>query len=428
MTASILHICRDDEKGGAARCAHRLHVGLGRIGTDSRMLVQRRQGTDPLVEQYRPPTGQAQRLRRAFRRRVIRRDFDRYRASRPAKAEAFNDDRSQFGADPARWVRPNDVVHLHWASGFIDLERFLAGIPDDVPVVWTLHDMNLFTGGCHYAGGCERFSEECGACPQLGSEQERDLSRAIWRRKQAALSRLEPSRLRIVTPSRWLAQQARSSAILAGRFSVDVIPYGLDTEAYAPRDKDAARQTLGIPPQATVVLFVADSIGNRRKGLHHLREALTALVDIPGLFVLSIGKGEPDISANIPGLHLATSDDRLLSLVYSAADVLVVPSLEDNLPATVLEALACGTPVAGFEVGGIPDMVRPGETGNLAMPGDAADLARAIRHVVEDPARHDTMVRRARKVAVTEYGLEVQARRYADIYADLSARAAGEGV
>jgi glycosyltransferase involved in cell wall biosynthesis len=427
----VLHLSTNDEAGGAARAAYRLHQGLRAIGVDSALLCASRSGDDPTVRAIGKPAGRLGRLRRWARQKQIERDFGRYRGSRPAGLEPFSDDRSRYGAELPRLLPQADIVTLHWVARLIDYGAFFGGVARRTPVVWRLSDMNPFTGGCHYDEGCGRFVAACGACPQLGSRDPDDLSQQVWRRKRAALDRVPPGRLQIVALNQWIAGEARRSALLQG-VPVHVIPNGLDTEAFAPRDRGYARQLLGLPPDALVVLFVAASTGNRRKGFGLLAEALAGLADeLPGLRLVSVGRGGAGVAGATPHLALGPlSQDRMLSLVYSAADVFVIPSLQDNMPSTVLEALACGTPVVGFDAGGVAEMVRPGETGLLARAGDVGELRGALRRLLADGALRRALGLRCRQVALAEYTQELQARRYLALYEQILAaepapRAAG---
>jgi len=315
------------------------------------------------------------------------------------------------------------VINLHWVSGLVDYRRFFAAVPEDVPVVWTLRDMNTFTGGCHYDAGCDRFVERCGACPQLGSSDDEDLSRRVWERKETLFSSLTPERLHIVTPSRWMAGEVARSSLLGDRFAVSAIPNGVNTDEFAPRDRAAARSVLGIPEESEVVLFVAYSVAPRRKGFPLLMDALRQLSNRPNLLAVSVGAGSPAADIPFPTLHLGKiSQNRLLSLVYSAADVYVIPSLQDNLPSTVLESMACGTPVVGFDVGGVPEMVRPGVTGTLAPVGDVDFLAASISSLLSDPAERKAMAERCRSVVMDEYGMDSYVRGYEALYHRLVGR------
>ncbi len=411
----VVHISTSDISGGASRAAFQLHQGLRRLGYDSSMFVAFRHSDDANVFSFRPPMNFRSRFQRRMRRERIARDLNRYRKNRPSGYEAFSDDRSQHGGSILEQIPTSDVINLHWVAGFVDYQSFFQDIPTNIPVIWTLHDMNPFTGGCHYDHGCGGYRQSCGACSQLGSTDPKDLSFQIWHRKHRVFSYFS-ERLYIVAPSDWLAAEARASSLFQFA-SIATIPNGVDIDNFAPRDMKFARQVLGIPQKSEVVLFVADSIDNRRKGFSLLMHALQRLRNRGRLFLLSVGNRHSSIEVNVPYLHLGfLNNDRLLSLAYSAADVFVIPSLQDNLPNTVLESLACGTPVVGFSVGGIPDMVRPGVTGQLVSPGDVEMLSEAIAQILDNPQKRRSMAENCRRIAVEEYSIERQARQYLQIY------------
>jgi glycosyltransferase involved in cell wall biosynthesis len=187
---------------------------------------------------------------------------------------------------------------------------------------------------------------------------------------------------------------------------VTVIPYGIDTERFQPRDRHFARQLFRFPPDVQVVLFVADWVRERRKGLDLLLEALRRLEGYPQLHLLAIGHGAASLELGELGERTTgiefVRDERLMSLVYSAADLFVIPTLQDNLPLTALEALACGIPTVGFDVGGLPDIVREGQTGSLTRPGDVLALRNAIAELLHDPERRASMAQTSRRIAVEE--------------------------
>jgi len=380
------------------------------------MLVAEKRTADPTVQLFEPPRDLFSRLRRRLRRERITRSLARYRNSCPAGHELFSDDRTPHGGDLLTQLPVADVINVHVLRLFADYQAFFAAIPQHTPVVRTLHDMNFFTGGCHTNEGCGKYTERCGACPQLGSRQAKDLSHRIWQRKHAALSSTGPDRLHIVTPSRWLANEAKRSSLLQ-KFPITVIPFGLDMEDFSPRDQVLAREMLGVPRDARVVLFVAEPISRRIKGFALLAQALNGLGDLTSLLLISVGSGQPPVKVQVPHLHLGhIRNSRLRALVYSAADVLVIPSLQENFPLTALEALACGTPIIGFAVGGIPEIVRTGSTGLLVPAWDVAALRDTIRNLLQDPARRAQMSADCRRVATGEYALEEQVRRYLGLY------------
>jgi glycosyltransferase involved in cell wall biosynthesis len=339
----------------------------------------------------------------------------------------FSDDRAKYGKDPWRHLPESDLIQLHWVTRFVDYQAFFDLIPASTPVVWTLHDMVAFTGGCHYDQGCNRFAQSCGRCPQLGSESDTDLTRQVWQRKWKIFQKLRPQQLHIVTPSHWLGEQVGQSSLLS-RFPHSVIPYGLDTEMFAPRDRRVSRELLRIPLHAKVVLFIANGVSDPRKGFRLLARALRSIESPSGMFLLSLGPGASADFGGFPSAHIGQQDDDLfLSHVYSAADILVAPSLQDNLPNTVLESISCGTPVVGFAVGGIPDIVRPGLTGLLAAPGEVVSLRTAIVDLLKNEEGRKDMAIHCRKIATQEYALEIQARRYLKLYEDVLRKNRGDG-
>jgi glycosyltransferase involved in cell wall biosynthesis len=311
------------------------------------------------------------------------------------------------------------IIHLHWIAKFIDYTSFFQSIDPGQPVVWTLHDMNAFTGGCHFSGGCERFRLGCGECPQLVGRGPDDLSRQFFDEKERALKDLN---LHVVAPSRWLIESARSSRMFRNANSFSHFPYGISTSDYYPMERTEARARLGIDQDATVFCFGAMDIKNRRKGAREMLAALSAVADLPNVQGIVFGAGElPASSKPLPPLHQIGPVHGLLQqrALYSASDVFVLPSLEDNLPLTGLEAMACGTAIVGFDAGGIPDYVQSGKTGLLARTGDAEDLGHKLRTLINAPELAETMGRRARRRIEAEYSGDREADAYRSLYAGL---------
>ena len=409
----VVHLNTFDIKGGAARAAHRLHQGLIEVGVDSEMFVRTKETEHPSVIRYELATGLADRLRRLWRREKISRAYRPYKTTRPDGLDLFSDDRSEYGSHVVDECPSADVYNFHWISAFVDLPSFLT--QTQRPVVWTLHDMNAFTGGCHYNVGCSKYQSRCGACPQLGSNQNEDLARDIWDRKRRLYEQaVKEDRLHIVTPSTWLADEAKRSTLL-GNAPITVIPNGLDTDTYQPRDTTGMKHTLSIPSDHSVVLFVASSTRVKRKGFSYLKQALDT-VEAP-VTLVSIGAHNPEFSPSVSHIHLGSIESPLLmSCFYSLADIFAIPSLQDNLPNTVLESMACGTPVLAFDVGGISDMVRPGKTGWLVEKEDTDALRASIETAVSDPSTLDAYQRTCRNTTVNEYSTNVQTEKYLSLY------------
>lgn len=404
--------------GGAGRAACRLNEGLRSLGYDSSVFISTGQEGEA-VRCFKRSTRLANNLLFALRRRWINRDLGQYQSSRPKGAEYFSDDRSPYGGQLTDQLSTCTVINLHWIAGFVDYRSFFRYIRKDIPIVWTLHDMNPFTGGCHYDNGCQKHREQCGACPQLGSSDPKDLAYRVWLRKRKALDCLSPECLHIVAPSRWLAAECECSSLLA-RFPVAVIPNSVDTDLFAPRDRTFSRQLLGIPERSEVIFFIAQSIENKRKGASLLAEALASLTNRKNLLVVSVGEGKPILRSAIPVLHLGrVNDELLLSIIYSAADISVIPSIQEAFGLTAIESLACGTPVVGFDAGGIPDIVRPRITGMLSPVGDIENLQCMILKLLDDDCLRMEMAENCRRIALEEYSLKIQASVYARLYSQL---------
>ena len=335
QTADVLHINVYDLHGGAAIAANRLHQGLRRIGTNSRMLVEKKAGDDPSVLRSERSRALSASLTRRIRKRWLRGQLARYAGSQPPTADFFSDDRAVDTEALVRALPKAGVYNLHWVARYLDYTRFFSQLSIGQPLVWTLHDMNPFTGGCHYTAGCRRFEAECGFCPALGSRTQRDLSSEIHARKRRQYDRLLPETTRIVTPSQWLAGEARRSSLFR-RFDTVVIPNGLDTEVFRPRDRAEARDIFGLPHDITLVMFTGRSLEFHRKGIDLLVAALNELRS-ENVGLVSVGGGR--LQVRLDGRHFplgSIDDEGRLSFAYSTADILVCPTREDNLPNVVL--------------------------------------------------------------------------------------------
>jgi len=418
----VVHLNTHDCIGGAARAAFRLHEGLRRAGEDSKMFVATKSSHDISVVQFTPSTKWSYRLLRTIRRARITWSAARSNQVQAPVHSLISDDRSPYSSEPWSQCPEVDLLHLHWVAGFLDYGNFFHFVPESTPLVWTLHDMNPFTGGCHYDMDCGRFVAQCGACPQLGSQKESDFSRDVWRRKARAYRLLSRNHLHLVTPSLWLGEQLSQSSLLS-QFPHSVIPYGLDTEVFQPRSPFAMREVLGIPSDAKVILFIADGLNDPRKGFEFLVRALENVDFRFKTVVLSVGQGKPLDIQGLPHVHARSiQDDQILSFVYSCSDVFVVPSLQDNFPNTVLESMACGTPVVAFRTGGIPEAVRHNETGLLVPIGDVKLLREAVVELLANDDKRREKSRNCRHLALKEYRLDTQAYRYLSLYREMLAK------
>ncbi|MDH7487653.1 MAG: glycosyltransferase family 4 protein [Anaerolineae bacterium] len=409
----IVHLSTNAH-GGAARAACRLHRGLRGVGLDSRMLVQFKTDDDPTV---RGPAAAAGRMMARLRRHLDSWPVRLYRRRRDALfSPAIVPERlaSQVAALGA------DIVHLHWvAYGFLRIEGLRAFRR---PLVWTLHDMWPFTGGCHIAGDCGRYRVSCGQCPILGSSREGDLSRWVWRRKRRAWKGLP---LTVVSPSRWLAECAQDSALFQGG-RTEVIPLGIDIAHFRPSDQRFARELLSLPQDRRLILWgTTGRLDNPLKGFRFLQAGLRELTKMNGMASVELvvfGSSEPADPPDLPvRAHFLgrLRDDVSLALLYAAGDVLAVPSPQENFPQVAVEALACGTPVVAFATTGLLDVVEHQGNGYLAEPLSAHSLAQGLAWVLEDGERRQALSRRARQKAEAEFSLQVMAQRYADLYRDI---------
>jgi glycosyltransferase involved in cell wall biosynthesis len=405
-----------DTAGGAAIATHRIHRGLLSIGVESQLLVMHKGTTDPTVTQTRPRT-----VRQKFAAYIPSHSDERITSKLQASGVGFFSParRPDQLATTLKAMDP-DVVHLFWInSGFMQIESMKQF---NKPIVWTLHDMWPFTGGCHYDNECGKFQSMCGACPMLASSSEHDLSRLIWKRKHASWRNV---RIVVVATSHWLAEMARSSSLFKDQ-RIEVIPNGIDTSQYKPIDKRAAREALNLPQGKKLLLFSAFSATtDRRKGNQFLMPALKRLShegwgDRIELVVVGASPYEkpPDIGLKVH--YVGNMQDEVSQvLLYSAADATIAPSMQENLSTVVMESLSCGTPVVAFNIGGMPDMVDHLESGYLAQPFNSNDLVDGIKWVLENGSRHELLSRCARKTVIDQFDLTSVAHRYYSLYQTL---------
>lgn len=412
MPMKVLHLSTSDIDNGGARAAYRLHQGLQAIHCDSQMLVRAKFSSDDsvtaersLITKLGPPASSLP--LRFYPRR---------------NATMFS---PQWFPDVitarARQIGP-DIVHLHWVcNGFLQIEslpRFAK------PLVWTLHDMWPFTGGCDYVRDCTHYQKSCGSCPQLGSNHSWDVSRWVWQRKANAWKHLN---LTLVATTSWMADCARSSSLFKD-FRIEVIPLGLDTEKYKPHNRHFAREVLNLPQNKQLVLFGAiNGTSDRRKGFHLLLAALQRLSHSgwnDQIELLIFGASKPD---QPPDLGFKThylgrlTDDVTLALVYSSADAMIMPSVQEAFGQTASESLSCGTPVVAFNATGLKDIVDHQQTGYLAKPFSTEDLAKGIAWVLEDQERHRKLQFQSRRKSLEKFASKTQAQRYLSLYTEVLA-------
>jgi glycosyltransferase involved in cell wall biosynthesis len=417
---NVLHLSLSDLEGGAARAAYRTHVALRSAGHHSRMLVRRKLSNDRDVELVDPlPPWPS-------RRRRLRARIPGLRPRTPQATVTFNfdleesfDPRSLFRL-PREYV---DVVCLHRITRFLTVRQIRA-LRDHYrcPLVWVVLDQQPVTGGCHYSLGCDRYTERCGRCPLLRSDDEDDASRRLWLRKERFLADLP---LAFVTPSgdteRWVQESS-----LFGDHRVQRIPLPIDGEIFRPIDRRIAREALALPAEAKIVLVAATHFGAPRKGAQHAVQALGRLAELLGdghqedVFVLVAGAAGDELLAAVPfrGATVGRlSDDVALALVYQAADVFLSPSVADAGPMTVPEAMLCGTPPVAFALGYANDLVDGPDTGRVAPLGDSDALATGLLETLE---RERGVVMRACRDAAAGFESARVAAAHAELYRSLA--------
>ena len=405
----ILFVNTSDTQGGAARAAMRIMQAVEAEGSKVHMLVKQKTSSLanvlpldaflPHNSLYKAADWLATKLKNKLQ-------HARWRPYRHSQDSNYKSDlRGTYIGGAMRSI-DYDVLHLHWINlRFVRLED----LPTDKPIVWTLHDSWPFGGVCHYFLDCQAYTQSCGCCPQLGSNHPHDLSHQVWKQKKAILSKLD---LHIVCPSRWLAECARESSILKNA-DIRVIPNCIDTSVFRPQAKPKADT---IRP---MMLFGAvNATKDRIKGFSELIEALNILDDDGYEADLVVfGAEEQELKLSFTHIRVRfegyVQDTTHLVRLYQSADVMVVPSLTENLSCAIMEALSCGTPVCCFDIGGNRDMVKHQQNGYLAREKDISDLAIGIRSCI---AHSEAWGTSARQWVMEHYSLEIVGKQYCQLY------------
>ncbi|HGF7526635.1 TPA: glycosyltransferase family 4 protein [Vibrio cholerae] len=403
----ILIVNTSDIQGGAARAAYRLHKALLAEGVDSQMLVQSKSSDDFTV------LGPQSKLQKVMGKVRPRLDSIPIRRYKQRTKTLFSPSWVPFSGlvDKINALNP-DIVHLHWINAGMlrieDLDKIKA------PIVWSLHDMWAFTGGCHYDDGCSAYKRRCNQCPVLVSDNDKDLSFKVWQRKQVIFHQL--SQMTIIGLSKWLAECASSSSLFRDNRVVN-LPNPIDTKVFSPFNNIDARKLFNLPLDKKLILFGAmGATSDPRKGFKQLADALSVLSQDYELVVF--GSSEPQFPPNFKQTahylgHL--HDDVSLRVLYSAADVMVVPSLQEAFGQTASESMACGTPVVAFGATGLLDIVDHRLNGYLAQPFDTQDLANGIDWVIQHKAPEQLSLA-AREKVLREFDSKVVAGKYIALY------------
>lgn len=398
--------------GGASIAAIRLHKALLAAGENSRLLTLHKSHSDlPAHFQYHPGASLSNRLGLKIRQRA---EHHQKRALHLPAGESLAGEYSLPIAsydvtDSPHWEWA-DVINLHWVNEWVSVEN-LVSKSGNKKLIWTMHDMHVFTGGCHYSYDCNEFTRECRTCPFLVRSSIPQLAHQSWKSKKTALTINQPN-LSILAPSQWMVDKARKSSLL-GEFPGQVLYNSLDTDVFKPLPRDMSCDVLGLPRNKKILLCVIQSLQDRRKGFAILTEALGHLADPDEWLLCTVGKWhQGPVESALEHRHLGTiSDERLMAVVYNAATIFVHPATEDNLPNVVAEALCCGIPVAGFFIGGMPEMVTSGTNGFLSAEKTAASLAQSVGAVKNAGFSQKSIAERAHR----QFSPANQAKRFMEI-------------
>jgi len=415
----VVHINSTDIKGGAAIACMSINSALNKVGIESSILVQKKYGNVNLTVGF--TDAPISKIKYFFRFLL---DYFSIYFLTVKKRGRFSF--PYFGTDISKHhqVKEADIIHLHWINGgFFSLRTFRQLAYLKKPVVWTLHDMWAFTGGCHYSGECNNYLTECKNCPSLKFPGVKDLSYRIFKGKFIAYKNLN---LQLVTCSNWLSGEVVKSKLLSN-ITVDVIPNPIDTEIYRPVDKKSARKKLNLSVDKMLILFGTMTLKEERKGFLYLQKSLTILYNKypelrSNIEVIVFGSFNKNEISKIPfkaNFFGRIKNVETLVNCYNSADVFVAPSLEDNLPNTVMESLACGVPVAAFNIGGMPDMIEHKKNGFLAVPKSAESLADGILWLLKETKDFSRLNEYALNKVVEKFSPEIIGKKYKQLYLTL---------
>ena len=413
-----------DTFGGASISGLRLHQAFLKNGVESSMLVQEKKSDLTTIETV---SNNWFRAKMSFLRFALDRlQFWFYEKSKEVR---FVFSTALIGIDISEYkvIKEAEILHLFWINfGFLSLDSIKKLSETNKPIIWNLQDMWAFTGGCHYSGDCLAYEKKCGNCMQfLKNPSENDLSRDTWERKFEKFRNLN---LTIVSSSDWLAQKARESSLFRD-LKVITVPTPIDVDIFQPTSKDIAATSFHLADDKKYILFAAVKISDKRKGFFYFKEALSVISNQ----LLVSGETASDIEILIFGQAQAydfeglpfkvnilgrLSDLEMIAKAYSAASVFVIPSLEDNLPNTVIESMACGTPVVGFNTGGIPEMIDHQITGYVADYKSSEDLAKGIYWTLFE-SDYQLLVNNSRQKVLDNYSEKVIAEKYKKVYQSL---------
>ena len=414
----VLIVNTSEGTGGAAVAASRLMEALNNNGVKAKMLVRDKE-TDRLTVAA-VPGQKGMQLRFLWERFVV------WLGLHLNRKHLFEVDIANCGADITQLqeFQEADIIHLHWVNqGMLSLKGIRKILDSGKPVVWTMHDIWPATAVCHLTLDCRRFEQQCCHCRLLpGGGSDNDLAAKVWRKKQKMLA---GHQMTFVACSQWLAGEARKSGLLQGQ-RVESIPNPIDTHIYAPKNQQQARQRVGLPAEGRVILFASQRVTNLNKGMNYLVEACQLIAtqhpdQKDHITVAVLGGHAEEIVGQLPfrtcPLGYVNDGQRIVD-VYNAADVFVLPSLSENLPNTIMEAMACGVPAVGFRVGGIPEEIDHQQNGYVAEYRSSEDLARGIWWTLFE-ADHDAVRKACLQKVAHCYSQQSVANRYLEVYENI---------
>ena len=440
----VLIVNTSEKAGGAAVAAGRLMEALNNNGVKAKMLVRdklnerlemRNEKYDYIharpsviecnhISHFSPLTSHLSKQWPFLWERLV--IFCRLHFSRK---HLFDIDIANAGIDitKLREFREADVIHLHWVNqGMLSLSGIRRILQSGKPVVWTMHDIWPATAICHLTLDCHRYRNHCDHCWYLpGGGSSNDLAAKVWQKKKSLLA---DGAISFVACSRWLAREAKQSALLAGQ-SITNIPNPINTRLFRPTNQAEARQQLGLPATGRLLLFVSQRVTNPYKGMDYLAEACQLLAQqypdmVKDTGIIILGGHAEEVAHLLPFKTYPlgyVSDERQIVSVNNAADAFVLPSLSENLPNTIMEAMACGVPCVGFRVGGIPEEIDHQQNGYVAAYRDATDLARGLHWVLFEADR-EALSKAALSKVHRCYSQQSVALKYTEVYNETIAR------
>jgi len=412
-----------DISGGASRAAYNLYSNLRMIGVDAQYLVKEKKLNDENIIHAKYDES----LLYTANRILIQNKIKEYRTN--LSNSLFQIDYINSKQFPYKLFEKYNILNLHWIASFLS-PSIINELSQDKHLVWTLHDQASMTGGCHYTSGCEGYKNDCSNCLQSSFPKGKDYPKLFFEDKIKYLSNIP---ITFVVASKWMKECLKESRLYS-KHRIEYIPYSIDTQAiFKPLDKVKSKNRLNIPLDKITILFAADNGNEYRKGFYLLIEAFKILKNIDmiknlliqeKIQLISLGNIHPEISKmGIPYISIDRIEDNLkLNDFYNSGDLLILPSIEDNLPLTMLESISAGTPVVAFPIGGMKDVIQSGINGELALNIDGISLANAIYNLIKSKLSKNINFcqESVSSFALLNYSNPKEALLYKELYIDLS--------